>query len=1003
MNFSPKINRKNTALFLTALFMISATVVLIAASEDTNADDVEYDIGPWKYIVNSDGNAVISEWNWEIIPNGVDVNGVLSIPGKLKAENDNIERTVISIRGAAGNGTLYPQEAGVKEIELPESLKTLSDRAFQGCTTLETIDLTNVTKFEAYTFRNCTSLKNLTMPNSTFAFNRSMSSAAYYSNTFDGCTALKSIDLGNLEEGSYINEFQGCTSLEDIKFPERDYWISSLAGCTSLEHLDLTYAVGFGGRAFENCTSLKDVIMPKKVGYELHLTAFLGCTSLEKLDLRDVGFAENTAQMSGIKEYVVGSGSAYDTINGVLVNKERDTIISFPPAHPDAKEYTVPAVITKIGSAAFHLLSLDSIDLNNVTVVDEYAFFRSSIKSIDMNNVKIIGVEAFYQCADLISVNIPNVETIGKNAFYECISLTSIDAPKLKTIEESAFGGRNYPPYTACNSLSEVNIPSVEYMGTGAFQGCAFLVSIDISSLKNAESEVFRRCPALESVIVPDHIDIADMFMMCENIKEYLVSETSDYASEDGVLYSKDMKTLVRVPPAWGVVNFIVPEGVETLNDRVFKGYAKLVTVDISNVTEMRDETFYGCTSLVTVDISQFVTVGDRTFYGCTSLEYIDLSMITYVGDQAFYNCERLESVDMVVVEYIGYEAFYGCHNFTMAIAPKVKQVGDYAFFRCDSLLVADFPEAEYVGQLRSCKSLRSLDVSSATFVGGAMGCMALDDVKLPETPYVLGGFESCGFKILDLKGATKVIGRASASVSFSGCRDLVYFSAPNLISMIGGFNGCARLAYVYMPMLQKNDSDYQMFKDCTLLELLYMPKLNIIAGGSTNMFEGASVNRLVVNGINSTALSDNGFILSNLFFTSDYKSSLIPSNISPNTKVYRSPDATGWNESYEIFHTIGFYVGEHKVLDDVVADNGRIREPLILKDDRIWTLEGEAFDFNQRITSDLVLRDGAAPVHIVDGDNGDSGSNTGTILATIGSVIAIVVVAVIFLLRRPA
>ena len=764
MNFSPKINRKNTALFLTALFMISATVVLITASEDVTAADTEYEDGPWTYVVNSSGNAVITKWDWSAVPNGTDSAGTLTLPEKLKADEDTADRTVVEIRGpnnAPADSTFYPSAAGVKKIELPESLSILSGLAFGRAATLETIDLSNVTSI--------------------------------------------------------------------------------------------------GGSAFSGCTLLKDVVFPK----------------------------------------------------GECI----------------------------IGSEAFR--------------------YCDSLEDIDLKGATEIRVGAFRDCESLASVIAPNVETVAMFAFYDCPSLVDLDLKNVVSIEKWAI------------------------------RDCTSLVTIDVSSILNTEPEAFWGCTALETIVVPDKINMGDMFIRCDNIKEYLVTENSDYASDKGVLYTKDMKTLVRVPPAWETANFIVPDSVETFEEKVFKGYAKLVSVDISRMTVVKDE----------------------TFYGCTSLEYIDLAMISYVGDRAFYNCAKLQSLDMVEVEHIGEEAFLGCHNFTMAIAIKAKYVGDYAFTKCDGLLVASFPDAKYVGQLRECRSLRSLDVSGATFVGGALVCMSLDDVKLPETPYKLKGFWKCGLKTLDLKGATDIVKQGSTMswTGFTGCLNLKYFSAPNLVTMVGNFEGCTSLAYVYLPLLETPATDenvqYELFKGCIALDLVCMPKVNISGDPAMlhSIFRGATVDRLVVKGISSSAIDGEGFSLNNLFFTSDYKSGLIPSNISKNTKIYRLPDATGWNESYGIFHTIGFYVGEHKVLDDVVADNGRIREPFLLKDDRVWTLNGEVFDFNQRITSDLVLRDGAAPVHIVDDDKGDVRSNTGTILAAVGSVIAIIVVAVIFLLRRPA
>ena len=111
--------------------------------------------------------------------------------------------TVVGVSGCQG-GTWT-------QVILPTTCTTLSGSgpAFQSCSSLTTIDLSNVTAINVgYTFAGCTSLNNVTLnPNLT----------TLPDGTFAQCSALSSIDLSNVTD---IGEsaFSACTSLQDVTF-----------------------------------------------------------------------------------------------------------------------------------------------------------------------------------------------------------------------------------------------------------------------------------------------------------------------------------------------------------------------------------------------------------------------------------------------------------------------------------------------------------------------------------------------------------------------------------------------------------------------------------------------------------------------------------------------------------------------------------------------------------------------------------------------------------------
>ena len=144
-------------------------------------------------------------------------------------------------------------------------------------------------------------------------------------------------------------------------------------------------SIGYG--AFYGCQSLSSVTIPDSVasiGYD----AFSDCTSLTSINVDE-------------------NNQNYKSIDGVLFDKNADTIICYPAEKTD-KSYAIPDSVTSICDWAFS----HCVRLTSITIPD---------------SVTSIGYDTFYHCTSLESVNIGNsVTSIGYGAFYNCTSLTSI-------------------------------------------------------------------------------------------------------------------------------------------------------------------------------------------------------------------------------------------------------------------------------------------------------------------------------------------------------------------------------------------------------------------------------------------------------------------------------------------------------------------------------------------------------------------------------------------------
>lgn len=114
--------------------------------------------------------------------------------------------------------------------------------------------------------------------------------------------------------------------------------------------------------------------------------------------------------------------------------------------------------------------------------------------------------------------------------------------------------------------------------------------------------------------------------------------ENQNLATVDGVLYKKDMKTLVAFPGGKGG-EFIIPDSVTTIGRNAFSYCSYLTDVVMPNSVEyINDNAFTGCLELDSVRLSDNITViGSYAFFKCDDLAKIQIPYsVTRIGENAF-------------------------------------------------------------------------------------------------------------------------------------------------------------------------------------------------------------------------------------------------------------------------------------------------------------------------------------------------------------------------------
>lgn len=271
------------------------------------------------------------------------------------------------------------------------------------------------------------------------------------------------------------------------------------------------------------------------------------------------------------------------------------------------------------------------------------------VKSVKLSGLTTIGDYAFYCCSGLNAVEFgDHVKTIGKEAFLGCESLTLVEIPNgVKTIEEGAFAW--------CQNLKEVQISqSVTVIELGAFYYCHSLMQFQVDE------------------------------------------DNPSYMDKDGVLLTKDQKTLLQYPGGKTQESYTIPVGVTSIEMYAFSECNYLTEVQIpETVTSIGHGAFEFCRGLSAIEIPDSVTmIGESVFSGSAVREIkVDITnpayrvvdnvlftkdqktLVLYIGtgEDRYVIPESVEMLEDGAFEHVGPRA--------VEMPTSVKIIGDGVFY----------------------------------------------------------------------------------------------------------------------------------------------------------------------------------------------------------------------------------------------------------------------------------------------------------------------------------
>ena len=183
-------------------------------------------------------------------------------------------------------------------------------------------------------------------------------------------------------------------------------------------------------------------------------------------------------------------------------------------------------------------------------------------------------------------------------------------------------------------SSSSYTIPEgIQTIAASAIYKCDNLVSVTVpKSVTSMGRSPFRHCAKLTAINV--------------------ASDNTVYCSINGVIFSKDKKTLVAFPSG-KTGSYTVPNGVEVLALTAFIE-TNIETVNLPNsLLTIELSAFYYCEKIKRITIPNSVTsIEGYAFEYCRALEEVVIgSGVKSIGGYAFYTCSALKSITCKAVE----------------------------------------------------------------------------------------------------------------------------------------------------------------------------------------------------------------------------------------------------------------------------------------------------------------------------------------------------------------
>ncbi len=841
-------------------------------------------------------------------------------------------------------------------VNFASGLKVLPTGAglFRNCTALKEVTVPAVTTIPESMFEGCTSLEKVT-------FNAATKTVG--ENAFKNCSALTKMDLTQLGSGTTISAgaFEGCSALVQIDLAKVSKVMEGAFNyCKALTGVVIgsTFETAYGKQSFDGCTKLVDVVNnsnksitagDSKNGGVAFYTAFAVGKGKSRLTESAEGFL--FLEISGTKYLVGYVGTKADITlpaNGIVYKNafSNNKVI---------KSVKASAGALTIGEAAFrNCTNLVSVDFTGSTIsaIPEQAFEGcTALTTLKLSDsIKEIGEAAFRNTKNLGEVDLKNVETLNKRAF-QYSGLTKLTAgTTLTAIPADAFSGCarmvqaaipevieiGNQAFANCTSLIQVTMPKAETFGEYAFYSNTSLRALDLPAVETIAQGAFRECGSLMMLTLGENLTAIGESAFRECGKLAFLTNNSSMTLTPGEVGPGHVTRYVETLVTGGLqetdgYNYIVVDGKTYLI--AYTGTETTLTLPATlggNKYDIYRFAFWS-SSVENVTVPEGVTTIGVSAFAFSALKNITIpASVTSLADSAFEGSSL--------------------RTITIASGSKLKTIGNACFKNCHDLIGFAMPDTVTsfgMSAFRNCASMRNITISGKITRIPAFafeGCSSLAQIKLPDKKLEYGT-RWC-------QGCDKLLEIWATNASLTGIGSIKIFGREN--------NPTVGVSTGRFPYISEDANGFVFFYDevdCYLVGYngtetdLVLPAVGINKG-NYQIFDYAFYNR---DDITSIRLSDRVTGIGKYAFAEcdNLKGIYIPTTV--NSEEFGVGEGIAWGCSSDFVLATGF--ASASALPASWA-NASDEELPLLWDDGLFNAQGPASAYNvvYGVTYDLFV-----------------------------------------------
>lgn len=385
--------------------------------------------------------------------------------------------------------SVFKNCTNLTEITLPDEISAIPQQAFYGCTSLTTVNASNVTEIESNAFCNCTSLTTLNVSENVVKMGAdALYNTAIFNEQYD--------EDGNEAVIKYFNN-----------------WVIGLKSNLSKEEKDIVIQEGTVGIANSSIRYINSVQLPSTLKY-------IGDRAFQNqypyINLSEMNLPEG---LISIGDYAFES--------------------------TDLKEITIPSTVESVGSYAFSKTKIETVVVESgVKEINDYAFNDcSNLKTVTIgDNVQKMGTYVFSNDTALTDVTIGDgTEEIGERAFEGDRALLNVTIGEgLKDLQCRTFAN--------CTFLKKIDLPdSLTSISSDAFSDSA-LMENGLSPLKYADNWLIgynsNNTDDSEVTVKKGTVGIASNALYKHQMETLNLPDSLKYINSGAISYTGNLKTV---------------------------------------------------------------------------------------------------------------------------------------------------------------------------------------------------------------------------------------------------------------------------------------------------------------------------------------------------------------------------------------------------------------------------------------------------------------------------